>query len=77
MPTIFREKGFRFVINTDDHSPAHVHVFYGGNEMVIEIEATVQIRDNWGLNRRDQAIARLIATENLESFRSEWRNIHG
>lgn len=38
MPTVLRERGFRFVINTDDHFPAHVHVFNGGNEAVIEFE---------------------------------------
>lgn len=77
MPTVLRERGFRFTINTDDHPPAHAHVFYGGSELVIEFEEAVEIRDNWGFNRRDQAIAKLIVAENIETFRTAWRDIHG
>lgn len=77
MPTILRERGFEFIIYTRDHPPAHVHVFAGRDEMVIEFETDVQIRKNWGFNRRDQAIAKLIVMDNIRLFRSEWRNIHG
>lgn len=77
MPTVLRERGFRFVINTDDHTPAHVHVFGGGHEMVIEFEEDVRIRNNWGFNRREQAIAKLIVIDNQEYLMLEWRRIHG
>lgn len=69
MPTVLRERGFRFVINTDDHPPAHVHVKHGQEEMVINFEADIRIRDNWGFNRRDQAIAKLIVIENVEMLK--------
>lgn len=77
MPTVLRERGFRFAINTDDHPPAHVHVFNGGNEMVIELEETIRIRDNWGFNRREQATAKLIVSDNVKNLILEWRRIHG
>ncbi|MBX3289577.1 MAG: DUF4160 domain-containing protein [Acidobacteria bacterium] len=65
------------MINTDDHTPAHVHVFGGGHEMVIEFEEDVRIRNNWGFNRREQAIAKLIVIDNQEYLMLEWRRIHG
>ena len=77
MPTLLRERGFRFVINTDDHPPAHVHVLHGRDEMVLEFETEIRIRDNWGFNRREQAIAKLIVIENVEELRLAWRRIHG
>jgi hypothetical protein len=36
MVTILRSAGMRFVIYTDDHEPAHVHV-YGDGEARINI----------------------------------------
>ena len=36
MVTVLREGGFRFVIFTDDHEPAHVHV-YGDGEAKIQL----------------------------------------
>jgi hypothetical protein len=77
MPTIYREQGFRFVIYADDHPPPHVHVIKAGNEMIIEFEGTVRIRDNWGFTTREQAIAKLIAVDNVTTFTNEWRQIHG
>ncbi len=77
MPTVLRERGFRFAINTDDHRPAHVHVYREDGELVIEFENEVVIRDNWGFNRRDQAIAKLLVIANVEVFREQWEQIHG
>lgn len=37
MVTIHRAHGLRFVIYTDDHEPAHVHVLGGGGEMKVAI----------------------------------------
>lgn len=34
MVTVHREAGFRFVIFSDDHDPAHVHVVGDGNAKV-------------------------------------------
>lgn len=34
MVTVHREAGFRFVIYSDDHDPAHVHVVGDGNAKV-------------------------------------------
>ena len=40
MPTVHRAQGFRFVIFTNDHEPAHVHAVSGEGEAKIELGAT-------------------------------------
>jgi len=76
MPTVLRERGFRFVINTDDHPPPHVHVKRGGSEAVIEFEGVVEVRDNWGLRREDLRIAFQIVKRNQEALLTAWRRIY-
>lgn len=77
MPTVLRERGYRFIINTNDHPPAHVHIWNQGNWVIVEFENGVFVRDNQGLNRREIAIAELIVEDNVEFLLSEWRKIHG
>ena len=42
MPTVFRRGGFAVMIYTQDHIPAHVHVWRAGGEIVMNI-ATLEI----------------------------------
>ncbi len=65
------------MIHTDDHPPAHVHVFKGGNETIIEFDGSVRIRGSSGFNDRELAIAKLLVRENEETLMIEWRKIHG
>ncbi|MBA2494454.1 MAG: DUF4160 domain-containing protein [Acidobacteria bacterium] len=43
MPTILLKSGFRFIINTDDHEPMHVHVIHQGRSVLIEFENEVKV----------------------------------
>ena len=38
MPTICRAKRFRFVIHSNDHTPAHVHAIAGSEMAKINLE---------------------------------------
>ncbi len=38
MPTVVRNSGFRVVIYTNDHDPAHVHVLKDGTETRVLLE---------------------------------------
>lgn len=51
MPTVLRQNGFEFVIYLNDHEPMHVHVFYQGNEAIINFAVAPEVRQNCGLNR--------------------------
>ena len=64
------------MIYTQDHIPAHVHVWRAGGEIVINI-ATLQITKAEGMNRRDSAKAVEIVEENQRYLLGRWREIHG
>lgn len=76
MPTVLSLRGFRFMIYTEDHPPPHVHIWYQGNEAIIEIESSFA-RDKSGFNRRELARALTILEQYREVLLSEWRKIHG
>lgn len=80
MPTVLRKNGFRFQVFTEDHIPAHVHVFKAGKEVVINLgdeTAKPWVRENKGMKRNDQDQAVLIAAEFQDYLLAEWRKIHG
>lgn len=76
MPTILRESGFRFMIYTDDHAPAHVHAWKDGAEARIAIE-DIRILSHTGMRTKDLVQAVRITEENREMFLAEWRKYHG
>ena len=67
------------VIFTDDHVPAHVHVF-GSGEAKIDLhgpnDAPVLV-SVVGMTRTEVRKAMQIVTENRESLIVRWRSIHG
>lgn len=79
MPTIHREHGLRFVIHTDDHEPAHVHVF-GDGEMKITIAAPDGLPFAiWsvGMKRPDERRAMDVVLARQAEFLARWREIQG
>jgi hypothetical protein len=77
--TVHREHGLRFVIYTDDHEPAHVHVF-GDGEMKIVIAASDGFPlAVWsvGMKRADRRKAMDVMLERQAEFLARWREIQG
>jgi Domain of unknown function (DUF4160) len=79
VPTIHRAHGLRFAIHTNDHEPAHVHVF-GDGEMKIVIAADGGLP--WavwsvGMKRADEHRAMDVVMEKQSEFMARWREIHG
>jgi hypothetical protein len=79
MVTVLRAEGLRVVIFTNDHEPAHVHVFGGG-------EAKINLRGAggppelvWadGMTRTEVRRALRIVAENQALLLARWENIHG
>ena len=75
MVTVLLAAGMRFVIHTDDHEPAHVHV-YGNGEARIDIGRLVAI-SNRRISRRDLSRAIGLVAENRQMLLDRWREIHG
>jgi len=75
MVTVLREAGFRFVIYTDDHEPAHVHVYGDGEARINVIDLAVL--SNRRMTKRDLQVALNIVQANRGLFLKEWQRIHG
>ena len=71
---MLRLNGFDVMIFTRDHTPAHVHVFRGDGEIVIEID-TGFVRDVWGLNARESRQARELVQQHKTFLAQEWERI--
>lgn len=79
MVTVLRAEGFRIVIFTNDHEPAHVHVFGDGEAKIDLIGPNDEIDLVWtvGLNRADVRRAMAIVGEHRVMLLERWNEIHG
>lgn len=80
MATVYRERGFRVIIWSNDHGPAHVHVFKAGAEAIIIIPRGIEapdIRDVRGMREADVAEAMQLVRDNAELLQQKWKEIHG
>ena len=76
MPIVLRQRGFDLKINTDDHEPMHVHVWYQGNLLVVNFHNEVAVRNNYGFNNNEIRRVKRIIGENQAYFQQRWREIH-
>ena len=74
MPTVLRVEGFDVMIYTADHLPEHVHIFKGGNEIIINI-ADISVRGNYGLSGREARQAQQLVADNQQFLLAEWQRI--
>ena len=79
MVVVHRAHGFRFVIYTSDHEPAHVHITGAGQAKInlLGADGGPEIVFSVGIKRSD--MRRLIAEviERRDHFLQEWERIHG
>jgi len=75
MPTIWSERGFTFMIHTNDHEPAHVHAYKAGGVIVINV-LDLSLRKVINLKKADAKLAIEIVSANCELFLQKWREIH-
>ena len=79
MITVLRADGFRIVIFSDDHEPAHVHVFGDGEAKVNLAGAEGRPELIWavGMKRADiRKCMRLVEAER-EALIIRWNELHG
>ena len=79
MVTIYRAHGLRIVIFTDDHEPAHVHVFGDGHAKINLIGPDGGPELIWaeGMKRNEVRCAMDVVIERHADFQARWREIHG
>lgn len=79
MVTVHRETGLRFVIFTDDHEPAHVHVYGDGSAKInlTGADGAPEVVHVDGLKRGDLRKAMRIVAERRVYLLERWREFHG
>jgi len=76
---IHRAYGFRFVIYTLDHEPAHVHITGPGQAKIdlLGSDDLPEIVYSIGIKRSDMRRLMAEVTERRDDFLREWERIHG
>lgn len=79
MVTIHRAHGLRVIIFTDDHEPAHVHVFGDGQAKINLIGPDGAPTLVWaeGMKANELRRAVQLVRNQQEQFLARWREIHG
>jgi hypothetical protein len=79
MVVIHRAFGFRFVIYTLDHEPAHVHITGPGQAKInlIGRDGQLELVYSVGIKQSDMRRLLLEAAERRDEFLKEWERIHG
>ncbi len=79
MPTVLRTNGHRFMIFTDDHEPAHVHVFRAGNVAVFVLhcpDGPPELREQKGFRLREAHRIQKMLEAHIDYLCEEWKRIH-
>lgn len=80
MPTALRVAGYRIVIFTDDHLPAHVHAVSGIARAKIALgsaDESPSVIEVEGINKNDMRKIFAAVCENQDVLLAKWREIHG
>ena len=79
MVVIHRAYGFRFVIYTLDHEPAHVHITGPGQAKIdlLGSDDLPEIVYSIGIKRSDMRRLMAEVMERRDDFLREWERIHG
>lgn len=70
----FRNNKYRLEVRERDHLPAHVHLFGGGYDVVIDL-ATLEVVGHWSNSLRDEVMEYVAA--HREELIKEWQKWHG
>jgi hypothetical protein len=71
------EDGFRIVIHTDDHEPAHVHVKRDGADLRVYLDAELPAERVFGrLKAVDERRALRIVEKHRATLLAVWKHYH-
>lgn len=79
MVVVHRAHGFRVIIYTQDHEPAHVHIVGPGRAKInlLGPDDRPEVVDVVGIKKSDMRRLLNEVTEHRDRFMREWRRIHG
>ena len=76
MVTVLRSGGLRVIVFTDDHPPAHVHVF-GDGEAKIDISGPVPRLIASTMRQGELRKASALVADRQALLLEKWRELHG
>ena len=76
-PTVFREKGFRFLFFSREEPRMHIHVQCEHGEAKFWIEPAIELASSDGLNESELRFVRQIIEERADEIRIAWREHFG
>ena len=76
MPTVWNERGFIFMVHSNDHEPVHVHAYKAGGVVLIDVR-DLSVRKVINMKKADVKLAKQIVADNSELFLQKWEEIHG
>jgi hypothetical protein len=71
-PTVFIEKGYRFLFFSREERRMHVHVQCPHGEAKFWLEPEIGLAKNQGLTDREIRVVQQIVTEHRDEIRSAW-----
>lgn len=79
MVVVHRAYGYRFVIYTLDHEPAHIHITGDGQAKIdlLGADGGIELVFSIGIKRADMRRLFAEAERNRDRFLKEWERIHG
>ncbi len=79
MVVVHRAHGFRVVIYTQDHEPAHVHIVGAGRAKInlFGPDGRPEVVDVVGIKKSDMRRLLSEVMEHRDRFMREWERIHG
>lgn len=72
MPTVFREKGYRFYFFSREESRCHIHVSSEKGEAKIWMEPEIKVAETAGFNDNDVRQILAIVSERKEEINEKW-----
>lgn len=80
MPTVLRFGRIRIMIYTNDHRPAHVHIWDAGRQAAFNLNCPagpVELRENFGFSWPEvNELARLLQPH-VPAVCARWMTMHG
>lgn len=78
MPKVIEVKGHVVKVFTDDHGPAHVHVFKDGILLKISLEPVAFVSAKYGRSSEHMRRAAItVVQEHIDACWAVWRKIYG
>jgi hypothetical protein len=79
MVVVFRAHGYRFVIYTLDHEPAHVHITGAGQAKInlLGPDGMPELVSSIGIKRSDMRRLFAEVVERRDELLKAWERIHG